>query len=303
VTKRFVAESEGRADKLVGAHTGASRKALAQLFDDGAVRVNGKRAKKGLIVARGDVIELAAEPVSEVGLRPVPQAELPLEVVHEDARVVGMNKAPGVASHPLRAGETGTLANALVARYPECAGAGADPREAGLAHRLDAGTSGVIVAARDRAAWDFLRNEFHEGRARKEYLALVVGVVTQAGEIEAPIAHDAGAGGVVVCEDPDVAAKRGALAAKTSWVVEGRYGAFTLLRCIAHTGRMHQLRAHLAHVGTPVVGDTRYGIAVADAPAVIGHFLHAARLVVAHPEGGMVDLTAPLPADRVAALR
>ncbi len=285
--KRFTveaAESGTRADKFVAAHAGGvvGRRALAQLFDDGAVRVNGKRAKKGMALGAGDVVEWTADPVDAAALRPVPQPELALDVLHADARVVAMNEPAGMPSHPLRAGETGTLANALVARYPECATAGADPREAGLAHRLDAGTSGVIIAARDRAAWDFLRAAFHEGRARKEYLALVVGAVTQPGEIDLPIAHDA-AGGVVVCDDPDQAARRHALPARTSWTVERRLGDFTLLRCIAHTGRMHQLRAHLAHAGTPVVGDTRYRIVVANAPQVVGHWLPAAKLVGRNP--------------------
>jgi 23S rRNA-/tRNA-specific pseudouridylate synthase len=191
-----------------------------------------------------------------------------------------------------------------VARFPECAGAGDHPREAGLAHRLDAGTSGVLLAARDAEIWTALRGAFHEGRVDKRYLALVVGVVSFPGELSAPIAHDRARGGVRVCGDPDDAARREALPALTRWEPVERLGGFTLLRCAARTGRMHQIRAHLAHAGTPVAGDERYGIRVAGVPAaLVGFFLHAERAALEHPAtGAALDVTAPLPADRAAAL-
>src|SRR5262245_36188174 len=159
---------------------------------------------------------------------------------------------------PLRAGERGTLASALVARFPECAGVGDDPREAGFAHRLDGGTSGALLAARDDATWRSLRQAFHDGRVEKEYLALVVGEVSRGGVVDAPIAHERG-GGVRVCLDDE----EGALPAVTRYEPVRRFRGFTLLRCVAHTGRMHQVRAHLAHAGIPIVGDERYGIRVA----------------------------------------
>jgi len=297
---KLVVEAAGRADKVVGEKLGGpGRRALAEAFARGQVRRGGRPLKKGDRVAPGDEIEVAEDAVDR---SPVPQPG-PLTVVYEDEWLVAVAKPPGQPSHPLVAGERGTLANVLVARYPECGRASSDPREAGLAHRLDAGTSGVIVAARDPETWRLLRAAFHEGRVSKEYLALVVGEVRRGGVIDAPIAHDRGQGGVRVCADPGEAERRRALPAVTRFEPAGPpRGGFTLLRCTAKTGRMHQVRAHLAHIGTPVVGDERYGIAVAGAPSVVGHFLHASRLTLAHPRTGVdLVLETPLPADRARA--
>jgi 23S rRNA pseudouridine1911/1915/1917 synthase len=291
----FRVDAPGRADRLVGAKLpGRSRQALARAFDAGLVRVNGRRARKGQELVAGDWVEVGAVPTAD-DLRPRPQPELALAVLYSDDALVALDKPAGVPSHPLAAGELGTLANALVARFPECAAAGADPREAGLAHRLDAGTSGVIVAARARAVWDALRDAFRGGRVLKTYLALVVGVLDAAREIDAPIAHDrSGAGGV------RVGAREGAQDALTEVEPVERFaGGFTLVRCRARTGRMHQVRAHLAWAGFPVAGDARYG--GPDFPG--GAFLHAAALALPHPVTGVrLALEAPLPDGRRRAL-
>jgi 23S rRNA pseudouridine1911/1915/1917 synthase len=303
---RIVVEVDGaRADRFLAEKLpGRGRRRVAEAFAAGRVRVNGRAAKKGQLLHAGDVVEVAddAPELAEAGaLRPLPQPELPLEVIFADEALVALAKPAGQPSHPLAAGETGTLANALVARHPECADAGADPREAGLVHRLDAGTSGVIVAAREAEAWRSLRAAFHEGRTRKEYLALVEGVVTREGELDAPIAH-AGAR-VVVCADAVAASRRGALPAHTRWRPERRFAAHTLLRCELEVGRMHQIRAHLAFAGHPVVGDALYGAAAPGDPPVTGHFLHAARLELPHPRTlQALVLEAALPPDREAAL-
>lgn len=291
-------ERGGRADKVVGELVGgAGRRALAEAFAAGRVRVNGRRARKGDAVAPGDEIEVAEDALDR---RPVPVPG-PLEVLYEDAWIVAVAKPPGPPTHPLVAGDRATLANALVARYPECAGASPDPREAGFAHRLDMGTSGAILAARDRDTWHKLRAAFHEGRVRKQYLALVVGEVTRPGVISAPIAHDRGRGGVRVVADD--AMGEGLPATTRYEPVEPPRRGFTLLSCVAETGRMHQVRAHLAHAGHPIVGDQRYGIVVEGAPPVVGHFLHAARLELVHPHtGAPLVVEAPLPPDRAAAL-
>lgn len=285
---RFVAAAGGgRLDKLVAEQLeGRSRQALARAFADGQVRVNGRKARKGDRVAAGDVVEIVDDiPVGDA-LRPVAQAELPLSVVWSDEHLVAANKPAGWPSHPLRAGETGTLANALIARYPECGGAGGDAREAGLAHRLDAGTSGLLLAARTAEVWRALRAAFHGGQVGKEYLALVVGRVTRAGELDSAIAQRGKR--VVVGDFAD------ALSAVTRWEPIGVAGDNTLLRCRAETGRMHQVRAHLAFAGTPVVGDSLYGTGEAGGR----FFLHAAALTLAHPVGGQaLRLEAPLPGD------
>jgi len=297
VAERFtVVQGGSRADKFLAERLpGRGRRAVADAFEAGQVRINGRRAKKGQMLTAGDVVELDGVVASAGGVPPTPEPDAPLALVHVDARLVVVNKAGGPATHPLDPGELGTVANAVVARWPECASASEAPREGGAAHRLDAGTTGVLVFARDRDAWRWLRAAFHEGRVEKEYLALVVGEVTRAGEIDLPIAQR-GARAVVTLDDP------AALPATTRFRPERRFRGYTLLRCAAETGRMHQVRAHLAYLETPIVGDATYGSSEGT-PRLTGHFLHAARLSLPHPDGGRaVTYEAPLPADRAAVL-
>ncbi len=288
--QRFtVGEGEaGRVDRFLARRfPGASRRRLAALFEAGEVEVGGARARKGDFVALGSEVVVAAAPLGNRELHPVAQAGVALELLYSDELVIAMAKPAGMASHPLRAGELDTLANALVAAYPECRGIGDDPREAGLAHRLDAGTSGVLIAARDDGTWRALRASFASGAVGKEYLALVAGH-PGAGGCAAELAQRG--------RRAVVAPGRGQRAA-TSWEVDRVLGPYTLLRCRTSTGRMHQVRVHLAHVGLPLVGDGLYGGPAAC--GLVGHFLHAARVEMPHPRGaGALVVCAPLPVAR-----
>lgn len=294
---RFQAPAPGRIDKLVAAHVGgASRRRVAALFAAGSVRVNGRVVRKGQIVAAGATIEIAALPASNADLRPVPEPGLLLPVLYEDAALVVVDKPAGMPSHPLRPGETGTAANALAARHPGCADAGDDAREAGLVHRLDTDTSGVLVAARTRDAWTSVRAAFARGAVHKRYLALVHGVPAGPG-CAIPLAHRGKRMVAATHGDP------AALAAETTWQIDEQLGPFSLLACTAHTGRMHQVRVHLALAGAPIVGDVTYGAAeAAHMPADLplrGHFLHALSISLPHPlTGEPLTVGAPLPADR-----
>ena len=292
------AEAGTRLDHVVAARADLSHAAARRVIDDGAVRVNGKRARKGARVAAGDRVTVHGTLPRPEALRPIAEPDMPLAVLHEDDDCVAVDKPPGIPSHPLRAGERGTLAGALVARFPECAGAGADPREAGLVHRLDGDTSGVLVAARHRDAWDSLRAAFREGRARKSYLALVEGVIAAAGTIETAVTHDPADRRktlVVPLYTP------GARDALTRYRPIGSAAGVTLVEAHTATGRMHQVRAHLAHIGHPLIGDLLYGgpPALEGAP---GHFLHAAWIALPHPRGGTLEVRASLPPERAALL-
>lgn len=278
---------DGRVDKALAAHyPDAGRRQLAELFDAGAVRVRGKRAKKGDRVVAGDVIELERTPVSGDALKPLPDPSLALDLLVENPEWVAVDKPAGVPSQPLRAGELGTVANALAARFPECAGIGDDPRDGGLVHRLDIGTSGVLIAARTAAAYTQLRADFGSGQVEKVYLAVTDNRPVSR-ECDAPLVQR---GNHVAVDHTD------GLAAYTQFVVERATATHALVRCIARTGRMHQVRAHLAHVGSPITGDTRYGGAAL--PGHDGFFLHAA--TVRLPDGLVIE--APLPARFSAAL-
>jgi 23S rRNA pseudouridine1911/1915/1917 synthase len=268
-----------RLDVAVAQAAGCTRREAQRLIEEGRVRVDGRaRAlSKGTFVEAGAAVDV--EPPGDSA--PIAEPELPLTVLHQDARFVFVDKPAGMATHPLRPGERGTLANALVARFPECAAASAQLREGGVGHRLDHATTGVLVAARSREAWTALRAEFAGGRVEKTYWALVVGDPPERGEIFAALAH---AGQRVT-----TAPRANSMPAETRFVVLQRGPSCALVEAVAHTGRMHQIRAHLAHLGHPLVGDELYGGPVEAG----GHVLHARRLVV-----DKIAVEAPWPAAR-----
>ncbi len=289
------ADQVGRVDLFLGRQfPGVSRRRLARMFADGEVRIGGRVARKGDRVAAGDQVTVADPPPRGDDLRAVPDESVVLPVLHLDPALVAIAKPAGMASHPLRAGEPGTAANHLVARFPECRQIGDDPREAGLVHRLDRDTSGVLLAARDPESWRAVRERFRQRKVHKEYLALVDGVVAADGGIDAPLAQ----------RGRRVAVAGDGLPAATRWRPLGSAGGRTLVRCTAATGRMHQVRAHLAHAGTPIVGDALYGGSPGAAIGLVGHFLHAAAVELVHPRTGQrLRIVAPLDPDRREALR
>lgn len=277
------AGDEGRVDKALAKHfPDAGRRQLAELFEAGAIRLRGRRAKKGDRVVAGDVIELERAPVSGDALRPVPDADVPITILLERDNVVVVDKPAGIPSQPLRAGERGTVANAIVSRWPECAAIGDDPRDGGLVHRLDIGTSGALIAARDEATYRALREAFGQGLVDKEYVAITDGRPVSR-DTDAPLAQR---GDHVRVDHTD------GLPAYTSFAVERANDSYALVRCTAQTGRMHQVRAHLAHVGSPIAGDTLYGgKPLGD---IEGFLLHAAK--IAFPLGTeKIVVEAPLP--------
>jgi len=268
---KITADAGDRADKVLARHfPDVGRRRLAELFDDGCVRIAGRRARKGDRVAAGDVLELTREPLAGDALRPAPddEAAARLAILLERAELVVVAKPAGMPSQPLRAGERGTAANGIAARFPECAALGDDPRDGGLVHRLDIGTSGALVAARTAAAYRALRDAFGAGAVDKQYLAITDGRPV-ARECDAPLVQRGRRAAVDHTEGLD---------AHTAFTVERAAGAHALVRCAARTGRMHQVRAHLAYVGAPITGDALYG--GAPLPGFDGFFLHAARIAL-----------------------
>lgn len=286
---------------LVRRCPGVGRAAAKALVEAGKVRLDGRRVRKGDRVRAGSTLELAESP-HDPRFAAIPDASCPLTVVYEDEALVVVDKPGGVPSHPLRASERGTVAQALLARYPELAGVGFSPREPGLVHRLDIGTSGLLVAARTAADFEALRASLAAGRWDKRYLALVAGRPDAKLVVDAAIAnHPGDPQKVVVVGDPLEGGRLAARSARTDVTVVERLGEATLVEVQAKNARRHQVRAHLAFVGHPLVGDTLYG---GPADASLGrHFLHASRIVLPHPRDGReLRLEAPLPADLQAAL-
>jgi 23S rRNA pseudouridine1911/1915/1917 synthase len=267
----------------------ASAAAARRLIAAGSVRVDGAIGRKGAPVRLGQTV--ACEPAAAMEITPEPEAALSVLWIDDD--LVAVNKAAGVPVHPLRPGDSGTLAAALIARFPECARASHDPREAGFVHRLDNGTSGVIVAARNQSAYDRLRVTLAGGDSEKRYVAEVTGAVAEAHVvIDVPIGRQGRRGGKVL-----IGRGRGLLPARTEVFVKQRRATTTLVEVWISAGRAHQIRAHLAHLGHPIVDDPIYGDEKANlAPKAVGIRLHALEIRFAHPVTGTVlTVTAPAP--------
>jgi 23S rRNA pseudouridine1911/1915/1917 synthase len=297
-----------RVDKTVSFVTGISRSAAVELLERGLVLVDGSpvRARSRLLSA-GEVLRVDLPAPRDDA--PVADSTVRFTVVHEDDSVVVVDKPPGLVVHSGAGNLTGTLVSGLLARYPEIAGlplAGAgEPTRPGIVHRLDKGTSGLLVVARTVGAYHCLARQFREHSAGREYLALVAGSVeADAGVIEAPIGRSA--------RRPDrMAVTERGRPSSTSYRVVNRYSeplALTLVRATLATGRTHQVRVHLAAIGHPVIGDERYGSTSSRPAALRGElsagrvFLHAHKLEIEHPGGGRTAWTSPLPADLTALL-
>ena len=255
------------------------------------VSVDGRREKKGTRLAVGAVV--TAEEIEQRG--PVPEHRA-LTILFEDEHLVAVDKPAGWPSHPLRPLETGTVANALVALVPSCADAATDPREGGLVHRLDHGTTGVLMAAKTPVDYLSLRAAFGEGRVEKVYWALVDGEPQLPSDtviIDLPLVTRGGTARV----EPT---NREALPSRTELRVMQSSGGVSLVEAKAQTGRLHQIRAHLAHMGHPLVGDLRYGATPREGLPNEA-LLHARSLALTHPAtGAPLFITAPLPAARLA---
>lgn len=264
-----------------------SRSLVAASIRNGRVLVNGHSARPAHRVSAGDRITMSV--VRPPPLRAAPE-EIPLVVVYQDADLVVIEKPAGLVVHPAPGHASGTLANALAARFPQTQEVGGEARP-GIVHRLDQNTSGLLVVALTPAAHLDLQRQIASHEAGRKYLALVAGHVRDPeGTIDAPIGRDQ--------RDRKRMAAYGAAArsARTSYRVLETLPSFDLVEATLHTGRTHQIRVHFSAMGHPIAGDTVYG-----GPALPGldrQFLHAYRLGLRSPSTGTrIDLESPLPED------
>lgn len=234
-----------------------TRSFLSDAFAAKNILVNGRPVKKSEKLSSGATI-LIKELVEQSDRFVVP-VEGDLEIVFESSALIACNKPAGMDCHPITVGETGTLANALVARCPELAEVGDDPLMAGLLHRIDAGTSGLVVAAKDSATYDEIRKLFAERKVKKIYHAWVHGRVETAGGVSGNMAHHNSFRGRMRCVyGPQPNGERLMWAETFYKPVEYRANE-TLLEITIYTGVTHQIRCQLASIGHPIVGDTLYG--------------------------------------------
>jgi 23S rRNA pseudouridine1911/1915/1917 synthase len=276
-----------------------SRARLQALVAREHVRVDGRPSRASARLRPGqEVVVVVPRPAPAA---PAPE-DIPLRVVHQDAHLLVIDKPAGLVVHPGAGNPSGTLVNALLRHVTDLSGIGGVLRP-GIVHRLDRGTSGLLVVAKDDETHRRLVRQFASRAVEKEYLALVHGVPSaRSGEVSAPIGRDP-----VHRKRMSVRAPRGR-EARTAWTREETFDGASLLRVRLHTGRTHQIRVHLASIGHPVVGDAVYGGTRAPSSrraaarealrALARPALHAARLAFTHPASGeRVAFTAPLPAD------
>ncbi|MFB4202901.1 Ribosomal large subunit pseudouridine synthase D [wastewater metagenome] len=275
-----------------------SRSRLQKWLKSGAITVDGRVPRPRDSVAGGErvVVDAALEAADAV----TGQA-LPLDVRYQDDSLIVIAKPAGLVVHPGAGNHDGTLQNALLHHFPELA---ALPRS-GIVHRLDRDTSGVMVVARSLAAHRSLVEQLQERRMGREYLAVVAGVFTAGGHVDAPIGRHPR-------ERTRMAVREGGRAAVTHYRIAERFPAHTLLRCRLESGRTHQIRVHMAHIRHPIVGDPVYGGRMRLPPgadeavtAALRGFrrqaLHAERLMLSHPEtGDAMEWTVAPPEDFLA---
>lgn len=277
---------------LVRRVDGMSRAKARRLIGDGLVRLNGRRARKGVRLSAGDEVHLRElPPPPDFDASP---GEGELSVVFEDPHLVIVDKPAGMPAHPLKPSETDTLANRLVARYPQMRGVGYARREPGLLHRLDNDTSGLLVAACSQEAFERMRKALLELEIDKRYLVLVDGELAPR-LIEHRIAkHPSDPRRVHVCVDALDRRLPASRPARTEILTAKPFGARTLLEVSAPRAHRHQVRAHFAAIGHPLVGDWLYGgSSVVD---FARHFLHASEIRMLHPmTGAPLAVRAPLP--------
>ena len=282
-----------RLDRVVAIVTGASRADAALLVSAGGASVDGAVVTSGKVRVRDGqriVVDPTLLPVEQL---PAADPTIELTVVHADADVIVIDKPAGLVVHPAAGHGDGTLVNGLLARFPEVADVG-DPHRPGIVHRLDVGTSGLMVVARSGAAYHALVAALAQHRVERTYRALVWGCpASPVGVVDAPIGRDR--------NDPlRMAVVVDGKPARTHYRVLRRYrahGEVTDVRCRLETGRTHQIRVHLAAIGHPVVGDATYG-GLRAALATQRPMLHAEALAFVHPvSGAPLEFRSALPAD------
>jgi 23S rRNA pseudouridine1911/1915/1917 synthase len=270
---------------------GLSRAGAQRLIERGDVTVEGRRAKPAHRVREGERIEGRVPGPASAGLEPEP---IPLCIVHEDSDLIVVDKPAGLVVHPAPGHASGTLVHALLHHCADLSGVGGVARP-GIVHRLDKGTSGLLVAAKHDRAHRALAAQFKLHSIDREYLALVRGAPrAQSGEVDAPIGRHP-----VDRKRFSTRARLGR-AARTLWSVERRLAGHTLLRVRLETGRTHQIRVHLASIGLPIAGDPVYGGGrkLSALPGLSRPALHAALLGFVHPRTGeRLRFSSELPED------
>jgi 23S rRNA pseudouridine1911/1915/1917 synthase len=292
------AEDSGqRLDRFLASHLPElSRTRVQTLMDEGRVQVGGIARKHSYRTEPGEIVTVEIPPPPPPGVTP---EDIALDVLYEDEDLLVINKPAGMIVHPGAGADTGTLVAALLHRPGGMDGLSTvgGPLRPGIVHRLDKGTSGALIVARNNAAHKKLVEAFRERQVEKIYVALLHGKVKgESGRIDLPVARD------LQRRSRMTARRREGREARTDWRVLFRMGGYTLVQAGLHTGRTHQIRVHFSAFACPVVGDTVYGAPAQERignlllPPLGRNFLHAARVAFLHPRTRKrLEVRAPLP--------
>jgi 23S rRNA pseudouridine1911/1915/1917 synthase len=286
----FAVDTPDRIDKFLAARSGVSRGRVQSAIKNGVVKVNGQAVVEAdHKVLKGDMVTLPE--FEGDALKPM---DFDLKVVFENEDILVIDKPANLVVHPGAGHKQDTLSNVLIGRYPGIEKVG-DPARPGIIHRLDEDTSGLIVAAKTQAGYEYMRNLFLTRDIEKEYITLVHGIPAKLHDIiNAPIERASTHVKMKVGSGKEAITEYRTL--QTNEKSEG-LDQMALLRVKLHTGRTHQIRVHMAHIGHPVVGDQLYGgfFKKPDAELINRQFLHAAHLRFKLPDGTLIDLESPLP--------
>lgn len=288
--KQFTVEQKYvnlRVDKAIAMkYPDLSRTSIQRLIDDKKVLVNNKIIKASYKVILEDDIKIEEEEPKEISLKP---QNIPLDIIYEDNDIIVVNKQKGLVVHPANGNPDGTLVNAIMAICKDSlSGIGGEIRP-GIVHRLDKDTSGLIIVAKNDKAHINLSEQIKNREVKKTYIALVRGVIEEnEATINMPIARS-------TKDRKKMAVSRVGKNAITHFKVIKRYDKYTLLEIKIETGRTHQIRVHMSHIGYPIVGDEVYSNGK-NPFGVKGQMLHSAKLTFTHPiTGKVLNLEAPLP--------
>ena len=268
---------------------GVTRSYVKKLFDEGLITINGAPAKASAKLRPGDIIEIELPEPKET--EAVPQ-DIPLDIVYEDTDVLIVNKPRGMVVHPAAGNEDGTLVNAVMYHCGDSLSAIGGVLRPGIVHRIDKDTTGLLAVAKNNAAHLSLSDQLKDRSLSRTYFALVHGNIKEdSGTVDAPIARSESD------RKKMAIARKDGREAVTDFAVEERFGKYTLVRCKLRTGRTHQIRVHMRHIGHPIVGDKTYGVK-SEEFKLEGQLLHAGGIGFIHPSTGeRMSFSAPLPED------
>ncbi len=299
----FIASKTERLDKFLAEKLPSfSRAHLKERIRLGRILVNGKNIRRPFFLLReGDLVAFAPEFILPGTAKLIPNPAIEFGIIYEDENIIVVDKPAGLSVHPrqkkdgspLEKEVDATLVSGLLARYPEIKNVGDVPLlRPGIVHRLDKDTSGVLIVAKNQKNFDWLKKQFKQRQAEKKYLALVCGAPkNESGEIAQNLARSK--------SDPtkQKIAKDGKIAITEYRILE-RFKNYSLLEAQPKTGRLHQIRVHLAWLGNPVAGDKKYGPRKQSAPKGLNRqFLHAKELKITLPDNQEKNFQSPLPAE------